>query len=48
MINHKVHYFRNTIKSSYKEVIEPNSGSDAEKFFDVGKRSARLRVPRRT
>jgi hypothetical protein len=46
MINHKVHYFRNTIKSSYKEVIEPNSGSDAEKFFDVGKRSARLRVPK--
>ena len=22
-------------------VIDPNSGSDAEKFFDVGKRSAR-------
>ena len=27
-------------------VIDPNSGSDAEKFFDVGKRSARLIVPK--
>ncbi len=27
-------------------VMDPNSGSDAEKFFDVGKRSARLIVPK--
>ena len=27
-------------------VIDPNSGSDAEKIFDVGKRSARLMVPK--
>jgi hypothetical protein len=27
-------------------VIVPNSGSDAEKAFDVGKRSARLIVPK--
>jgi hypothetical protein len=27
-------------------VIDPNSGSDAEKFFDIGKRSARLIVPK--
>jgi hypothetical protein len=27
-------------------VIDHNSGSDAEKFFDVGKRSARLIVPK--
>jgi hypothetical protein len=27
-------------------VIDPNSGSDTEKFFDVGKRSARLIVPK--
>ena len=27
-------------------VIDPNSGSDAEKIFDVGKRSARLIVPK--
>jgi hypothetical protein len=26
--------------------LDPNSGSDAEKFFDVGKRSARLIVPK--
>ena len=27
-------------------VIDPNSGSDAEKYFDAGKRSARLIVPK--
>jgi hypothetical protein len=27
-------------------VIDPNSGSNSEKFFDVGKRSARLIVPK--
>lgn len=27
-------------------VIEPISGSDTEKFFDIGKRSARLIVPK--
>ena len=27
-------------------VIDPNSGSDGEKFFDIGKRSARLIVPK--
>jgi len=27
-------------------VIDSNCGSDAEKFFDVGKRSARLIVPK--
>jgi hypothetical protein len=27
-------------------VIDPTSGSDAEKFFDIGKRSARLIVPK--
>jgi hypothetical protein len=26
--------------------IDPNGGIDAEKFFDVGKRSARLIVPK--
>jgi hypothetical protein len=27
-------------------VIDPNSGSDGEKFFDIGRRSARLIVPK--
>ena len=27
-------------------VIDPNSGSEAEKFFDIGKRSGRLIVPK--
>ena len=27
-------------------VIDPNSGSDIEKCFDIGKRSARLIVPK--
>jgi hypothetical protein len=27
-------------------VIDPNSGSDSEKYFDVGKRSVRLIVPK--
>jgi hypothetical protein len=31
---------------SLRRNLDPNSGSDGEKFFDIGKRSARLIVPK--
>ncbi|MFL6383779.1 MAG: hypothetical protein ACJ712_02265, partial [Nitrososphaeraceae archaeon] len=35
-------YYKQTVKKIRFIVIDPNSGSSQEKFFDVGRRSARL------